>query len=589
MKTITQKLFKIALLCSIFFTLFSAQAQAPQKMSYQAVVRNTANTLISNTAVGVKISVLQTSVSGTVVYAERHTPTTNANGLATFEIGGGTVLTGTIAGINWATGPYFIKTETDPTGGTNYTISGTSQLASVPYALFAANGGTPGPQGIQGVAGAIGAQGVAGVAGTAGINGKNTLILTTTEPVGANCATGGTRQQYGLDNNGNNVLDPSEINASLTKYVCNGLVGATGAQGIPGTATNAWGLSGNTGSATNFIGTTDNTSLTLKTNNTQAMIIEPNGYTVLGSGVVGPIIDRFGIEGNALMIGAPVSNLDNGTLKIRNRGQVLQQLEDQQMNLDGEIIQTTRIDDQGSYAADLKINPNGGNIGIGNTGTIQNKLQIGNPPGFSGNDIAIGNGTQAMSLFQSPTASIFYTNTNFAFMPASGVGNMGIGTTTPTAKLDVQGDISSTSDLGNKVEIKNGAIYTTPTGNFNLVPIGVFNIEFRIDNDGNLIDNQIRNIVGNVIAPQTLVYNTFTGFNDFSALTIDIDFGATLPYTKIVIVGAPSISQFSTWLTGRFTYDEEVGIGSTVRINLESDNFDGGLINGTYIAYGIKQ
>jgi hypothetical protein len=65
----------------------------------------------------------------------------------------------------------------------------------------------------------------------------------------------------------------------------------------------------------------------------------------------------------------------------------------------------------------LKINPAGGNIGIGNTGLLQNKLQLGNPPGFSGNDIAIGNGTQAMSLFQSPIASIFYTNTNFAFMP----------------------------------------------------------------------------------------------------------------------------------------------------------------------------
>ena len=122
----------------------SVWAQAPQKMSYQAVIRNSSNALITSTPVGMQISILQGSSTGTAVYVETQTPSTNANGLVSLEIGTGTVITGTFSAINWATGPYFIKTETDPTGGTAYTIAGTNELMSVPYALFSANAGVGG-------------------------------------------------------------------------------------------------------------------------------------------------------------------------------------------------------------------------------------------------------------------------------------------------------------------------------------------------------------------------------------------------------------------------------------------------------------
>jgi hypothetical protein len=112
-------------------------AQAPSRMSYQAVVRNSSNTLVVNQPIGMRVSILQSSVTGAVVYSETHTKTTNTNGLVSIEIGAGTPTTGTLSSINWANGPYFIKTETDAAGGTNYTISGTSQLLSVPYALHA--------------------------------------------------------------------------------------------------------------------------------------------------------------------------------------------------------------------------------------------------------------------------------------------------------------------------------------------------------------------------------------------------------------------------------------------------------------------
>jgi len=126
----------IILTASVFLPQ-QAGAQSPEKMSYQAVVRDGSNNLVTSQSVGMQISILQGSTSGTAVYVETHTPSTNANGLVSLEIGNGTVVTGEFATIDWANGPYFIKTETDPEGGSSYSISGTSQLLSVPYALHA--------------------------------------------------------------------------------------------------------------------------------------------------------------------------------------------------------------------------------------------------------------------------------------------------------------------------------------------------------------------------------------------------------------------------------------------------------------------
>lgn len=151
MKKVFTILAAILLTASVF-------AQAPQKMSYQAVIRDVTNNLVTNQAVGMRVSILQGSGTGTEVFKEIYNPNpqTNANGLITIEIGGGIPLVGTFATIDWASGPYFIKTETDPTGGTNYTIAGTSQLMSVPYALFSANGGIQGATGATGNTGSCG-------------------------------------------------------------------------------------------------------------------------------------------------------------------------------------------------------------------------------------------------------------------------------------------------------------------------------------------------------------------------------------------------------------------------------------------------
>ncbi|MFO7922217.1 MAG: FISUMP domain-containing protein [Bacteroidales bacterium] len=133
----TSTLFLFFLLSGSLLSFSHAVAQAPDKMSYQAVIRDAGDQLVTDQQVGLRVSILQSSIDGTVVYQEIYNPNpvTNNNGLLTIEIGEGVPVTGTFSEIDWADGPYFIKTETDPSGGTDYTITGTSQLLSVPYAL----------------------------------------------------------------------------------------------------------------------------------------------------------------------------------------------------------------------------------------------------------------------------------------------------------------------------------------------------------------------------------------------------------------------------------------------------------------------
>ena len=294
-----------------------AHAQAPDGINYQAVIRNLSGTLVANTTIAIRIQIKQTSASGTIVFQERHSVTTSAQGVVNLVIGQGTLLGGNISTINWATGPYFVGLGVSFTNGTNYLDYGYQQLMSVPYALYAKNAGNQlnqwrygttvpaaalgtlgdfylnmtngnvyyktnpttwlltgnitGPAGAAGATGATGAQGIQGVAGPSGaagtngaqgiqgapgvpgpqgiqgltgpigaagsngLNGQNALVKTSLEAAGANCINGGVKVESGLDANNNGILDPAEVNALLTTFVCNGSAGAQGIQGLPGT------------------------------------------------------------------------------------------------------------------------------------------------------------------------------------------------------------------------------------------------------------------------------------------------------------------------------------------------------------------
>ena len=121
----------------IFFFPIFAIAQAPQKINFQSILRNSSGEVIGNSSVSLKISILSGSINSSSVYSEMHAKTTDASGLISLQIGNGTVISGIFANIDWGGASHFIKLEADFSGGSNYVVLGTQELMSVPYALYA--------------------------------------------------------------------------------------------------------------------------------------------------------------------------------------------------------------------------------------------------------------------------------------------------------------------------------------------------------------------------------------------------------------------------------------------------------------------
>ena len=136
---------------AIFFITFLTFAQVPQGISYQAIALNGSGTPVVSSNVRVKLSILDTSATGTVLYSETQLKTTNAQGLFNLIIGQGTVVSGVFASISWGTNSKFLKVEMDATGGTTYAPVGTTQLLTVPYAMHAASVASISPSSVSGI------------------------------------------------------------------------------------------------------------------------------------------------------------------------------------------------------------------------------------------------------------------------------------------------------------------------------------------------------------------------------------------------------------------------------------------------------
>ena len=116
------------------FTLF---AQVPEAFKYQSVARNSAGQTMNNSSIGLRMSILDQSSTGTILFQETHVTNTNEFGLFSLSVGNGNVVFGDFENIAWGSGEKFLKVEADFSGGSNYTELGVSQLLSVPYALYA--------------------------------------------------------------------------------------------------------------------------------------------------------------------------------------------------------------------------------------------------------------------------------------------------------------------------------------------------------------------------------------------------------------------------------------------------------------------
>lgn len=278
---------------SILLFSFQTHAQAPEGINYQAVIRNLSGSLISNTTIAIRIQVKQSSASGTIVFQERHSVTTSAQGVVNLVIGQGTLLSGNFSTINWTSGPYYVSLGVNFSNGTTYLDYGSQQLMSVPYALYAKNSGNQlnqwrygnilpannlgllgdfylemisgnvyykssatnwlltgnikGPTGANGVAGQIGATGATGPTGTQGIQGNTGA----TGPIGLTGATGpigltGPTGAQGIQGN-QGVVGATGSNGLIGPAGPIGLTGSIGPMGLTGPAGPAGGPAGPTG------------------------------------------------------------------------------------------------------------------------------------------------------------------------------------------------------------------------------------------------------------------------------------------------------------------------------------------------------
>lgn len=523
-----KKLITLTLAFASIFSLNAQQEAPPQGINYQAVAVDNTNKEIVGTDVAakpvadkeirVRFSILKTSETGALTYREVHLVTTDAYGLFNTVIGQGIQDASPMAfdQIDWGTGYHFLKVEIDIKGGTDYKDMGTQQLWSVPYALYskyadaAGNGidsvtdngdgtltftyldgstyttspltgltgpqgpqGEPGPQGpagadgqdglsayeiwlaegntgtmtdfLNGIQGPVGPQGEPGVQGPAGANGQDGLsayeiwlaegntgteadfLTGITGPQGLQGIQGpaGPQGEPGVQGpagaNGQDGLSAYEIwlaegNAGTEADFFTGITGPQGPQGIPGSQ-DAWSLTGNAGTnpTTNFIGTTDAQDWVVRTDNIERMRVTSSGNVGIGIDSPTNVLD---VNGTGKFTGPVISEFFNDksitmglpqgepAVNFVNIGQ--DKRSDVRMTSDGDVRISTGANSDGSIGQFVRmIVKEGGNVGIG-TSAPTSKLEVN---GAATNTTALNAGT---------STTINFAQSNLAYTSATG-------------------------------------------------------------------------------------------------------------------------------------------------------------------------
>lgn len=422
-----KKIFSTILLSAALMGLYAQQA--PQAFNYQAVARQASGSPIVNGSIGVKLSVLDGSATGAVEYSETQTATTNNMGLFNLAIGQGTALVGTFANINWGSSAKYLKVEMDPTGGTNYTLTGTSPLLSVPYALYAEKTLITAGNGI----------------GVSGNTVTNTGDLSNTNELQTLSLSGSTLSI----SNGNSVVLPGGGGGAYTA-----------GNGINVTGT----VISNTGdlSPTNEFQTLSLTGSTLSITNGNSIVLPTGTSYTSGTGIniAGTVINNTGdlsatneiqslsLTGNTLSIsGSNSVTLPAGTTYTAGTG----------IGIAGTTINNTSPDQIVTLTAGTGIGVTGTypNFTVSNTGSGAT-YTAGTGIGIAGTTITNTAPDQIVSLTAGANIAVTGTYPNFTITGTGGgtggtnywtlsgtdiynnnTGLVGIGTTTPQSMLDI--------------------------------------------------------------------------------------------------------------------------------------------------------
>ncbi len=399
----------------------TSYSQTPQRINYQAIARSANGNVLQNQKISLRFSIIDSAQTGMVLYKETFSDTTNQFGLFSVEIGGGNIVQGNFNSINWSNKAKFLRVEIDISGGSSYSDMGTSQLISVPYALYADKAGNnmPGPIGPTGPQGNTGATGATGSQGNIG-------------PTGAVGPTGpqgdpSTDNQLLTWDGVNYILSISGGN-SVILPISGGSVGPTGATGNTG-PTGPTGAQGNTGAsgATGPQGSTGPAGITGATGNTG-----PAGPTGIqgNTGATGPT----GVQGNTGATGPQGSTGPAGiTGATGNTGP---------SGPTGAQGNTGATGSAGATGPQGSIGPTGVTGATGNTGPT-------GPTGVQGNTGATGS--------------------TGATGPQGSIGPAGVtgatGNTGPTGPTGVQGNTGATGSTGATGPLVAGTIGQTLRNN----------------------------------------------------------------------------------------------------------------------------
>ncbi len=568
-------------------------AQVPNQFNYQAVARNNFGQAIANANIKTKFTILDGSTTGTNVYSEVRSLTTNQLGLFTAAIGGSgaTNVTGNFATIDWSTGKKFIKVELDPLGGNNFIALGNTEMLSVPYALYAVNGkvGPVGPPNVLTIGtvttGNTGSPASATITGTSpaqtinlvlptGANGKISLVKTSTEIAGANCTVGGTKIEAGVDINSNSTLDASEV--TNISYVCNGDVN------------NTWKLNGNAGTTANdFIGTTSNKPFIVKTNNAERMRIDSVGNVSIGTATSANKLFVTGSEA------APMVQFQNNNASPQSYG--LFSFSENSVGVFAQSLNGRALvgftNSTTQPAAEFTNNVGAG-VTITNNATNKPALDVKN----NGSNL-LSNGINSFS--QGGVGVLGQSNTG------NGIAGLNNSVTQPTAKF------TNANTNGAAINVQGGIYSPSTLGNLNMVPIGVIQywVSRGVTAGGNT--GNFRNIAGNL--GESMGFWAEVNFLFSSGIGVELRLNPLIvnQYSKLIAINSPSFqgtnaaNEPNTEMNGIHTHfnpgrrvnddyvqpDEQVTPTNYLKLTIEAVidfPITASTLSGTVIIYGVK-